>query len=319
MITEEREKPYVVGIDVGGQSTKIGVVDRRGNIISQTSITSLYGKGEGTKLIESICETVKSLVNLEDVQGIGIGAPNANYYTGMIEGAVNLEWTIGSSIHFTELISERLNNIKTTITNDANAAAMGEMMYGVARGIKDFIMITLGTGVGSGIVIGGNVVYGHDGFAGELGHTCINVDGRECNCGRIGCLETYTSAIGVSRTAAEWLNNSDSDSLLRDIEGTVSAKDVFDAAEKGDALAIEIFEYTGATLGRAFADFAHFSSPKAFVLFGGLTKAHKYIVPSIATHMNKNLIPMWQNKIDIMVSSLPESDAAILGASALAW
>ncbi len=313
-------KPYVVGVDIGGQSTKIGVVDRAGIIINQTIISSLYKRGEASIFINSLCDTIRSLVDINLLQGIGIGAPNANYYTGIIEDAVHLEWTKGEAVYVTKEVSERLNDVRVVMTNDANAAAMGEMMYGVAKGMRNFIVITLGTGVGSGIIINGEVVYGHDGYAGELGHTdAIHEGGRQCGCGRFGCLDVYASALGVAQTATEWLRERDEPSILRSIEDKITALDIFNAAEQGDALAIEIFDYTGRLLGRAFAGFAHFSSPEAFILFGGLVKAEKYLINAIEESMNEYLLPMWRNKINILTSSLNESDAAILGASALGW
>jgi glucokinase len=233
----------------------------------------------------------------------------------MIEGAMNLPW---QSVPFAQLMTDRFG-VPCKITNDANAAAMGEMTYGAARGMKDFIMITLGTGVGSGIVIGGNVVYGHDGFAGELGHVCVErTDGRQCNCGKKGCLETYASATGVARTAYEWLEKTDEPSVLRNLD-KIASKDVYEAAKAGDGLALRIFDFTGDILGRTFADFIAFSSPEAIVLFGGLARAKEFLLEPIEKAMNENVLPLWRNKVKIVFSQLKESDAAILGASALAW
>lgn len=317
------DKPYVVGVDVGGQTTKIGIVDRRGNIVNQTVITSKYRAGEASVFIKSICDTIRllaSTVGLESIQGVGIGAPNANYYTGTIEDAANLEWAKGVTVYLGKEVSENLGGIPVTVTNDANAAAVGEMTYGAARGMKNFIMITLGTGVGSGIIINGELVYGHDGFAGELGHvTAVRHNGRPCGCGKTGCLETYCSATGVARTANEWLELSDEPSLLRDVE-EITSKDVFEAAQKGDAVAIKIFEYTGKKLGESFADFVAFSAPEAIVVFGGLARAGEFIFKPIRESMEANMVSIWKgNKVKILPSALKESDAAILGASALAW
>ena len=318
----EIEKDYVVGVDVGGQTTKIGVVDRRGNIITQTVINSKYDADEANKFMDSVCDTIKVLteeVGLGNIQGVGIGAPNANYYQGTIEDAANLNWAKGKVINIVDYISAKLNNIPVTVTNDANAAAVGEMTYGAARGLKNFIMITLGTGVGSGIIINGDLVYGHDGFAGELGHTCsVRNNGRVCGCGKKGCLETYASAIGVAKTACEWLELSDEPSLLRDIDN-ITSKDVFEAASKGDELAIRVFDFTGKKLGEAFADFVAFSAPEAIVLFGGLARAGEFILKPIREAMEENLISIWKGKVKLIPSALKESDAAILGASALAW
>ena len=313
---------YVVGIDIGGQTTKLGVVDARGTVLSQTVIrTDTY-----TEVAPYIAELSAALNKViadagveGQVRGIGVGAPNGNYYTGTIEGAVNLSWGGKHTIEFAKLLSEAMNGLPVALTNDANAAAVGEMTYGAARGMKNFIMITLGTGVGSGIVINGDVVYGHDGFAGELGHVAaVRNNGRTCNCGKTGCLETYASATGVARTAREWLELSDEPSILRSVDN-ISSKDVYEAAKDGDELALRIFDFTGKMLGRSFADFIAFSSPEAIVLFGGLARAKEFLLKSIEEAMNANVLPLWRGKVKIVFSQLKESDAAILGASALAW
>lgn len=315
------EKQYVVGVDIGGQTTKIGIVDRRGNIIVQTVINSKYKADEADIFMQALCHTITELatgVGMEKIHGVGIGAPNGNYYKGTIEDAANLEWGKGKTIRLADTVSENLG-VPVTVTNDANAAAVGEMTYGAARGMKNFIMITLGTGVGSGIVINGDVVYGHDGFAGELGHTCaVRDNGRACGCGKHGCLEAYASAIGVARTAREWLEISKEPSILRNMH-EITSKDIYEAAVKGDKLAIDIFEYTGKMLGRSFADFVAFSAPQAIVLFGGLAKAGEFIFKPAKKEMEANLLSIWKGKVDIIPSALKESDAAILGASALAW
>ena len=254
-----------------------------------------------------------------EIRGVGVGAPNSNYYTGQISCAPNLLWAAEGTVEFSKILSENLGGIAVSLTNDANAAAIGEMTYGVARGMKNFIMITLGTGVGSGIVIDGKVVYGHDGNAGELGHTCaVRYNGRPCGCGKTGCLEAYCSAIGVARTAREMLELSDEPSLLRGVED-LSSKAVYEAAAEGDALAKRIFVYTGQMLGRSFADFVAFSSPEAIVLFGGLARAKEFFYEPMVNAMNENLMHQWRDKVKIVFSQLKESDAAILGASALAW
>ena len=313
---------YVVGIDIGGQTTKLGVVDARGTVLSQTVIrTDTY-----TEVAPYIAELSAALNKViadagveGQVRGIGVGAPNGNYYTGTIEGAVNLSWGGNHTIEFAKLLSEAMNGLPVALTNDANAAAVGEMTYGAARGMKNFIMITLGTGVGSGIVINGDVVYGHDGFAGELGHVAaVRNNGRTCNCGKTGCLETYASATGVARTAREWLELSDEPSILRSVDN-ISSKEVYEAAKDGDELALRIFDFTGKMLGRSFADFIAFSSPEAIVLFGGLARAKEFLLKPIEEAMNANVLPLWRGKVKIVFSQLKESDAAILGASALAW
>ncbi len=311
----------VVGIDVGGQTTKIGVVDSMGNVLAQTVIrTDTYT--EVAPYIAELAEAVNKVIKEADkegkIRGIGVGAPNGNYYTGTIENAPNLLWG-RQRVEFAKLLSEAMNGLPVALTNDANAAAVGEMAYGAAKGMKNFIMITLGTGVGSGIVINGEVLYGHDGFAGELGHTCaVRNNGRNCNCGKTGCLETYASATGVARTAREWLELSDEPSVLRNLD-KIASKDVYDAAKEGDKLALKIFDFTGKILGRSFADFIAFSSPEAIVLFGGLARAKEFLTAPIVEAMNENVLPLWRNKVKIVFSQLKESDAAILGASALAW
>ncbi len=313
---------YVVGIDVGGQTTKLGVVDARGTVLAQTVIrTDTYAEVE--PYMDGLAAAVKKIISEADVEGkvrgIGVGAPNANYYTGTVENAVNIPWGGNRTIAFADLLSERMGGLPVALTNDANAAAVGEMTYGAARGMKNFIMITLGTGVGSGIVVNGEVVYGHDGFAGELGHvTAVRNNGRVCNCGKTGCLETYASATGVARTAREWLELSDEPSVLRHLEN-IASKDVYEAAKEGDRLALRIFDYTGKMLGRSFADFIAFSSPEAIVLFGGLARAKEFLLAPMEEAMNANVLSLWKGKVKIVFSELKESDAAILGASALAW
>ena len=316
------DKPYVAGVDIGGQTTKIGIVDRRGDIVAQTVITSKYGEDEGEKFMDSVCDTIKSLasnVGMDQIQGVGIGAPNGNYYTGCIAFAPNLPWAHHHSVPVKAYMEKQLG-VPVTLTNDANAAAVGEMTYGAARGMKNFIMITLGTGVGSGIIVNGELVYGNDGFAGELGHTCaVRNNGRQCACGKQGCLEAYASAIGVARTAREWLGSDKyEDSVLNDVQ-EITSKDVYEAAVKGDKLALDVFAFTGKMLGRQFADFVAFSAPEAIVVFGGLARAGEFIFNPIKESMEANLLPIWKGKVAVIPSALKESDAAILGASALAW
>lgn len=312
---------FVVGIDVGGQTSKIGVVDARGTVLAQTVIrTDTYENIEPfiVELSDAVKKVIKEAGVEGNVRGIGVGAPNGNYYTGTIENAPNLRWG-HNRVEFAKLLTEAMGGMPVALTNDANAAAVGEMTYGAARGMKNFIMITLGTGVGSGIVINGEVVYGHDGFAGELGHTAaVRNNGRACGCGKTGCLEAYCSAMGVARTAREWLELTGEPSVLRNLDN-IASKDVYDAAKDGDKLALKIFEFTGKILGRSFADFVAFSAPEAIVLFGGLARAKEFLTEPIEEAMNANLLPLWRNKVKIVYSQLKESDAAILGASALAW
>jgi glucokinase len=311
----------VIGIDLGGTGTKFGIVNRDGNV--------LFSSGISTKkhtTIESFIEELYTELSIliekaggsGRIKGIGIGAPNGNFYTGTIEYAPNLPWK--GIIPLAKLIEARFK-LPAILTNDANAAAIGEMMYGAAQGMKDFIMITLGTGVGSGVVANGQLIYGHDGFAGELGHTIVIPDGRfHPGTGKKGSLEIYASATGVRLTAIEILSKNNDASLLRNIpEEQLDSKAVYEAATAGDKIALEIFEFTGKILGLSLANAIMFSSPEAIILFGGLTKAGDYILKPTREHMEANLIKVFQNKVKILVSHLKESDAAILGASALAW
>jgi glucokinase len=318
------DKKYVIGVDIGGQTSKLGIVDARGTVVAQSTIRTdnhtdvkLYVDD----LVEALRKLAEQVDGIENIRGIGIGAPNGNYYRGTIEYAPNLKWGAGDQIiPLADMVSEKIG-LPVALTNDANAAAVGEMTYGAARGMKDFIMITLGTGVGSGIVVSGNVVYGHDGFAGELGHVImVRNNGRLCGCGRNGCLEAYASAIGVARTAREILETTDKKTILRDIPwDKISSKDVAEAAAKGDRVAIDIFNFTGTMLGEALANFVAFSAPEAIILFGGLTRAGDLIKKPVVEAMERNLLTLWKGKIKVKFSELKESDAAILGASALAW
>lgn len=312
-----------IGIDVGGTNTKFGIVDRKGHILEQSRM--LTNEGEDVEdfideLNKKLTPMIKKAGGKSKIKGIGVGAPNGNYYTGNIEYAANLKWR--GIIPFAKMISEK-TGLKVKLTNDANAAAMGEMMYGCAKGMKHFITITLGTGVGSGIVIDGKIVLGHDGFAGELGHTIIRHGGRlHKGTGIRGSLESYASATGVRETALELLTqNPKEESLLRDysINDLITSQTVYECAIKGDKIANEIFEYTGQILGEALANFVMFSSPEAIVLFGGLTKAGNLIMNPTRQAMEANLIQIFRNKVKLMFSELKEADAAILGASALIW
>ena len=320
-MSDKTAKPYVVGIDIGGTNTVIGLVDTEGHILDTRSIkTAAYA--EIDDYVDAVCTHIESMAQAhggkEQIHGIGIGAPNANYYTGNIEKAPNLPWK--GLIPLSKLFEARIG-IPTTITNDANAAAVGEMTYGAARGMKDFIMITLGTGVGSGIVVNGKLLYGHDGFAGELGHVIVRrTGGRLCGCGRKGCLETYCSATGVARTAREMLSETDEPSLLRKLDADkITSKDVFDAAEQGDEVAKRIFQFTGTLLGEAIADFIAFSSPEAIVLFGGLAKSGHYIFDPLQAAIDANVMPIFRGKAKLLMSQLKDAEVAVLGAAALGW
>ena len=315
------DKPYVVGMDIGGTNSVFGIVDAGGNILSVDSIkTQAYKEIDEyvNAVAEKLLPMIEEVGGKDKIKGMGIGAPNGNFYTGNIEFAPNLPWK--GVIKLSELFEQRIG-VPVTVTNDANAAAIGEMTYGAARGsMKNFIEITLGTGVGSGIVINGQLVYGHDGFAGELGHVISRRhNGRQCGCGRCGCLETYCSATGVARTAKEKIDCTSEPSLLRDIEGEITSKDVYDAAIRGDKVAQEVFTFTGTILGEALADFIAFSAPEAIILFGGLTKAGDLIMKPTLEAMEANVLNIWKGKTKLLVSELKDSDAAVLGASALAW
>ena len=314
------EKPYVAGMDIGGTNTVFGIVNARGEILGSRAIkTRDYEKIED--YIEAVCSNLNELIVSLDcvgkIRGMGVGAPNGNYYRGTIEQAPNLQWK--GIIPLAQMLQDKLG-FPVALTNDANAAAIGEMTYGVAKGMKHFIMITLGTGVGSGIVVDGKLVYGKDGFAGELGHVIVHENGRPCGCGRKGCLEAYCSATGIARTAKEILETTDKPSLLRDIpRESLTSKDLYDAAVKGDAVALEIFKQTGELLGKAFANFVVFSSPEAIILFGGLTKAGDYIFKPIKEAMEANMLNIFKGKTKLLVSGMKDTDAAVLGASALGW
>jgi glucokinase len=316
-------KPYVIGLDLGGTNSVFGIVDSRGEIKATTAI-----KTQGYDTVEAYVDAsvaalqiiIEQVGGIETIKAMGIGAPNGNFYKGTIEFAPNLEWGHNGIVPLADLFSKRLG-VPVALTNDANAAAIGEMIYGVARGMKNFIVITLGTGVGSGIVINGQLVYGCDGFAGELGHVIMRREnGRPCGCGRKGCLEAYCSATGVARSARELLDSTDRPSLLREIKSEdITSLDVAIAAGKGDELANEVFKFTGEMLGAACADFAAFSSPEAFIFFGGLVKAGDLIMEPIRKSYERNVLPIFRNKAKFLVSGLDGASAAVLGASAIGW
>ena len=313
---------YAIGIDVGGTNTKFGVVNKNGEILIQDRIkTNEKENVEG--FIEVLAEKLQPMIDQyggpEACVGIGMGAPNANYYQGTIEYAANLKWK--GIIPMADIMEEKFK-IQTKLTNDANAAAVGEMQYGIAKGMKNFITITLGTGVGSGVIIDGNIVLGYNGFAGELGHVIVRNGGRlHQGTGLCGSLESYASATGVRDTAIEFLQaNPDINSLLSSYTiDELTSETVFKCAEQGDVLANEVFEFTGQILGEALATFVHFSAPEAIVLFGGLTKAGDLIMKPTRQAMEDNLLQVFKNQVKILFSTLNEADAAILGASALVW
>ena len=333
MNQHEIQKKFAIGVDLGGTNTVFGIVDAQGTIVAQDAIkTQAYSTAES--FVEAGALALKPLIaqagGIGAIAGMGIGAPNANYYSGAIETAPNIAWAHNCVVPLAQMFSDRLSALApqhstpfpVRITNDANAAAMGEMAYGVARGMKNFIVITLGTGVGSGIVVNGQLLYGHDGFAGELGHVTMvrGAGGRSCGCGRTGCLEAYCSATGVARSAREILANTDRSSLLRNKPlDEIESLDVSIAASKGDEVALEIFRSTGKMLGEACADFAAFSSPEAFIFFGGLCKAGDLIMKPIEEAYNQHVMPIFRGKAKFLVSGLMDANAAVLGASALGW
>ena len=320
---EQVLKPYVIGLDLGGTNSVFGIVDSRGNIKATTAIKT-QGYDTVDDYVDAAVNALQPIVDqvggLSQIKAMGIGAPNGNFYNGTIEYAPNLSWGHDGVVPLAKMFSERLNNLPVALTNDANAAAIGEMTYGVARGMTNFIDITLGTGVGSGIVINGQMVYGSDGFAGELGHMVVRPDGRSCGCGRKGCLEAYCSATGVARTARELLETSDEPSLLRDMKPEdITSYDVSVAASKGDALANRVYTFTGELLGEACANFATFCSPEAFIFFGGLTKAGDLLMEPLKKSYDAHVLKIYKNKAKFLISSLEGSSAAVLGASAVGW
>lgn len=322
MDTQQNLKPYVIGLDLGGTNSVFGIVDSRGEIKATTAIKT-QGYDNVNDYVDACVVALEPVIEqvggISQIKAMGIGAPNGNYYNGTIEFAPNLSWGRDGIVPLAEMFKERLG-IPVALTNDANAAAIGEMIYGVARGMKNFIMITLGTGVGSGIVVNGQLVYGSDGFAGELGHVIVRRDGRPCGCGRKGCLETYCSATGVARTARELLGSTDQPSILREMNpDEITSLDVAIAAGKGDKLANDIYEFTGRILGEACSDFAAFSSPEAFIFFGGMTKAGDLIMNPIKKAYDENVLKIFKGKAQFLVSGLEGSSAAVLGASAVGW
>ena len=307
-----------LGIDIGGTSTSFGIVNRRGEIIAKGNMPTTGHDTPNDYFIalKNALHPLIENVGKENITGVGIGAPNGNFYTGDIVFAPNLPWH--GVIHVVKILSEALG-MNVTLTNDANAAAIGEMMYGSAKGMKDFILVTLGTGVGSGFVANGQMIYGHDGFAGELGHVIAVRDGRKCGCGRKGCLEAYASATGIVRTANEWLEHRVVNTILRNNKGNITAKLIHEAAEKGDVFALELFDYTAKILGQTLADMVAITSPEAIIFFGGLAQAGPLLLDAVHKYMEENILNIYQNKVAILQSALPDADAAILGASALAW
>lgn len=315
-------RPYTIGLDLGGTNAVFGIVDGLGNIVEHTSIkTQEYDTAEAfvDAAVKALMPIIDKVGGINTIEGMGIGAPNSNFYDGTIAYAPNITWAHDCVVPFAKMFNERLS-IPVSITNDANAAALGEMTYGVAKGMKNFIMITLGTGVGSGIVINGQMVYGSDGLAGELGHVIMRrKNGRLCGCGRNGCLEAYCSATGVARTAREFLENSEEPSLLREMKAEdITSLEVSKAAAKGDALALRVYEFTGKMLGEACADFATFCSPEAFVFFGGLTKAGDLLMKPLLKSYTENVMGIFRGKAKFLISSLDGAGAAVLGASAIA-
>lgn len=314
------KKPYVIGLDLGGTNSVFGIVDKDAKIVASVSVPT-RGHGTAENYVNNCCEALKPLIKkaggIEQIKAMGIGAPNGNYYSGCVEDAPNLEWR--GNVPLAKLFQTALG-IPVVLTNDANAAAIGEMAYGAARGMKNFVEITLGTGVGSGIVVNGQLVYGCDGFAGELGHVIVEKNGRECGCGRKGCLETYCSGTGIARSAIEKLAVSRRPSVLREkLSSALEAKDVSIAASNGDELALEVLADTGRRLGEACANFAAFSSPEAFIFFGGPTKAGELLMSHVRNAYDENILFVYKGKAKILLSELDGASAAVLGASALGW
>jgi glucokinase len=311
-------KKRVIGVDIGGTFTKYGFVSEAGELTHEGSIpTDKYLKIEG--FLDELCGKIRSTIEKEqfDIVGIGVGAPNGNYYNGRIEFAPNLHWK--GIIELRSLFKKHFN-VPVSVTNDANAAAIGELIYGGGKGMKDFIMVTLGTGLGSGFVVNGKVVYGHDGFAGELGHTVAVIDGRQCACGKKGCLETYVSASGIKRTMYKMIASEIEPSELRSVSfNDLDAKMISKAALNGDSLALKAFDYTGKMLGLKLADAVAHTSPEAIFLFGGLSLAGDLIFTPTKKYMEYFLLPIYRNKIKLLPSALQDKNIAVLGAGALIW
>ena len=316
-------KPYVIGLDLGGTNSVFGIVDSRGDIKATTAIKT-QGFDRVEDYVDAAVDALQVIIDQvggkDKIKAMGIGAPNGNFYNGTIEFAPNLSWGHDTVVPLAKMFSDRLG-IPVALTNDANAAAIGELIYGVARGMKNFIVITLGTSVGSGIVINGQLVYGCDGFAGELGHVIMRREnGRPCGCGRKGCLEAYCSATGVARSARELLFTTDRPSVLRDMNPEeITSLDVSIAAGKGDQLALDVYKATGEMLGEACADFAAFSSPEAFIFFGGLVKAGDLIMDPIKKSYDEHVLQIFRGKAKFLISGLDGASAAVLGASAIGW
>ena len=314
-------KKVVAGIDIGGTNTRIGLVDSEGNVLTDNNIkTDEYGSFEEyVATVHTVIEILQKNPDLEPVEliGIGIGAPNANYHTGCIENAVNLPW---NDVPLASMLGKYYPDIDIKVTNDANAVAIAEMVYGNAKDLRDFVVITLGTGLGSGIVSNGEMVCGHDGLAGEVGHTTAVPDGRQCNCGRRGCLETYVSAPGLKRTVFELMATSNVKSSLREtgFDGLTS-KDIHKAALDGDPIALQAFEITGHILGRSLADVVAYTSPSAIFIFGGLAEAKEMIINPAKENMEKYLLACFRNKVKVVPSALGNKDAGIIGGAALVW
>jgi glucokinase len=311
----------VIGIDLGGTFTKIGFVDKNGQCLSESCIST--NKHEDIdeylkELHQAIEDLVKQMNEPVTIKGIGIGAPNGNYRKGTIENAPNLNWK--GIVPFTDKLKNYYPGLPIVLTNDANAAAIGEMIYGGAKQMKDFIVITLGTGLGSGIVVDGNLVYGYDGFAGELGHVNVKHKGRECGCGKLGCLEAYVSATGIKRTVFKLLAERITESELRNYSfEQLTSKMISAAAEKGDAIALEAFDFTGRILGVKLADAVACTRPEAIFLLGGLAKAGNLLLKPTLKYMDENLFPVYRGKVKLLLSDLKDANAAVLGASAMAW
>jgi len=313
-------KEITLGIDIGGTNTVFGAVDLEGKCYFEGRIRTQDFKSF-TEFVAELRFAIDKHIGTLDfphrILGIGVGAPNGNFYTGSLDLAPNLPWK--GKVEVAKEFKAQFD-LPVWVTNDAKAAAIGEMMYGAAKGMRDFLVITLGTGLGSGFVVNGNLIYGHDGFAGELGHVIVSHDGRECGCGRHGCLETYASATGIKRTVYKQLADSLKPSSLRSVSfDLLSADMISKAAEAGDEVAIQAFEYTGQILGSKLADVVHIFSPEAIILFGGLAKAGELILAPVKHHMELNLLPIFRNKVKVLPSGIHGSNAAVLGAAALAW
>ncbi|MEP4095083.1 ROK family protein [Reichenbachiella sp.] len=307
---------FVLGIDIGGTYTKYGLVDKKGKVVDEGTFNT-HAKEKIEIFLKELKKNISPVVEGKSVIGVGVGAPNVNHFDGTIKQAANIQW--GDDVPLKKLI-QQVFDLPTALTNDANAAALGEMKYGGAQGMKNFVVFTLGTGLGSGFVVNGELVYGNSGFAGEIGHVSVNPDGRFCGCGRRGCLETYVSATGIKKTVFKMMADYARPSVLRDVSyNDMTAEMITNAAREHDYIAIKAFEYTGQIFGQKLADTVVHTSPEAIFLFGGLVNAGDYLLDPAVYYMEKFMFKPFKKSVKLLPSALMDKNAAVLGAAALAW